>query len=166
MRYLVLVIFLFGCTTLKKTEKKIEKIEKKYPQLLPKICSVKFPCIPRKSDTITKVEYDFIELECHDGKVPITSKDSTDTLYVIKYKERKITKTIKVPCESKTIIQYVLDSAQVKDLTNKLDNANKLCSKETKKAKTFKILSEILGLLLVLILIGLYLVRKWVFRAK
>ena len=75
MRYLLITIFLTGCLSVKKAERRLDKINEEYPELISEICSEEYPCIPKKSDTISLVEYDFIEIECPDGSVPATSKD-------------------------------------------------------------------------------------------
>ena len=165
MRYLVL-FFLLSCMSPKKAERKINKMEQKYPSKFASKCAKEYPCIPRKADTISVVEYDFIEVECPDGQIPATSVDSTDTVYIVKYNERRVTKEIKVPCESKEITKYVLDSSKIKELTDRLDKANSDCQKATQKAKRYFTVIKILGLLLALLIMALYFVRKWVFKTK
>jgi hypothetical protein len=161
MRYLPLVFLLFcGCLTPKKAERRLQKIEQKQSDALASKCSVLYPCLPKKADTLYTVEYDLIEVECPDGQIPYTNKDSNDTVYIIKYNEKRVTKEIRIPCESKTIIQYVEDSAKVRTYRSKL----LVCDQELKiyKAKASKNgkLVKILSLLLLSLIILVYLRRK------
>lgn len=160
MRYLVLLVLLTGCMTAEKAKRNLDKIENEYPELISEICAVEYPCIPRKADTVLRTEYDFIEVECPDGQLPLTSKDSTDTIYIIKYNGR-VTKEVRIPCESKVITQYIEDSAKVTDLTNRLGSVTEDYIKAQAKAKRYSTYTKILGLLLALIILAFYLSQKW-----
>lgn len=160
MRYLVLIVLLTGCMTAEKAKRKLNKIENDYPELVSEICAVEYPCIPRKADTIEKVYYDFIEVECPDGQIPVTSRDSTDTVYIIKYNERRVTKEVRIPCESKVITQYLEDTAKVADLRNRLAESDKAYQKAQKKAEKAARFNWILALILALLILALYLRRK------
>lgn len=160
MRYLILIVFFYGCLTPKKADRRLDKISEEYPDKISAICAVEYPCIPRKVDTIEKVYYDFIEVECPDGQIPVTSRDSTDTVYIIKYNERRFTKEIRIPCESKIITQYLEDTAKVADLRNRLAESDKAYQKAQKKAKRSTGFAWILGLILALLILVLYLRSK------
>lgn len=159
MRYIVALVFLSSCLSAQKAGRQLDKINEEYPELIAGICAKEYPCIPRKADTLRSVEYDFIEIECPDGGIPATSKDSTDTVYIIKYKDR-ITKEVRIPCESKVITQYVEDSAKVQDLRGQLNACVEAYDKANKEAKKYKTYTKILGLLAILI-IAAYLVGRW-----
>ena len=160
MRYIIALVFLSSCLSAQKAGRQLDKINEEYPELISDICSKEYPCLPRKADTLTKVEYDFIEIECPDGQIPATSRDSTDTVYVIKYNEKRVTKEVRIPCESKIITQYLEDTAKVSDLSNRLDRSNKAYIKASEKAKKAQKLNWILGLILALLILVLYLRRK------
>lgn len=160
LQAVAVILLLTGCMTSEKAKRKLDKIEKDYPELVSEICAVEYPCIPRKADTILRTEYDFIEVECPDGQLPITSRDSTDTVYIIKYNERRVTKEIKIPCESKIITQYLEDTAKVAELSNRLaksDEAYKVLKAKAQKSKRF---NWILAAVLALLILVLYLRRK------
>ena len=158
MRYL-LILFLTGCLSAKKAGRQLDRISEEHPDLIASTCAKQYPCLPKKSDTISLVEYDFIEIECPDGSVPATSKDSTDTIYIIKQGSR-IIKEVKIPCESKVITQYVEDSAKVRELRDKLGVCSKDFEKAAAEAKRYKGYTKVLGLLVLLIIVA-YFVGRW-----
>lgn len=160
LQAVAVILLLTGCMTSEKAKRKLDKIEKDYPELVSEICAVEYPCIPRKADTLLRTEYDFIEVECPDGQMPLTSRDSTDTVYIIKYNDRRVTKEIKIPCESKIITQYLEDTAKVAELSNRLaksDEAYKVLKAKAQKSKRF---NWILAAVLALLILVLYLRRK------
>lgn len=106
MRYLIILIFLFGCTS----EKKLFKAEARLAQAgrLSAICSERFPVIPDTTylkdsvvimDTVLSSEYitDTVHLN--------------DTLYIAKYKPVTIVKEV-----IKTKVETVVDKAKEKSL--------------------------------------------------
>lgn len=160
LQAIAIILLLTGCMTSEKAKRKLDKIEKDYPELISEICAVEYPCIPRKADTLYKTEYDLIEVECPDGQIPETNRDSTDTVFIIKYNERRVTKEIKIPCESKIIATYLEDTAKVADLRNRLNQSDEAYQKVNKKSKKYEKISWILGLILALLILALYLRRK------
>jgi len=154
---IAIILLLTGCMTSERAKRKLDKIEKDYPELVSEICAVEYPCIPRKADTVLRTEYDFIEVECPDGQIPVTSRDSTDTVYIIKYNERRITKEVRIPCESKVITQYLEDTAKVAELSNRLAESDKAYQKAKKKAEKATRFNWILAILLALLILVLYL---------
>lgn len=125
MRYLFLLVFLYGCYTSKDAQKDLSKVQEKHPEELAKVCKDKYPCLPKKTDTVEKVYYDLIEVECP-GTVYIEKRDtiiSKDTIYV------KITK--KVPSKEIIITKYIKDSAELQVALNQLAD----CKQQTEKLK-------------------------------
>lgn len=105
-----LLIVAAGCYTPKKADKQLAKAMDKYPEKVAELCKDEYPCKPGKSDTVEKVYYDLIEVECPD--YPDAIHDTIrDTL---KKESVRIIK-VKVPVKGKeTIItQYLVDSALV-----------------------------------------------------
>lgn len=106
-----LLIVAAGCYTPKKADKQLAKAMSEYPEKVAGVCKDEFPCKPGKRDTVEKVYYDLIEVECPD--YPDAVHDTIrDTL---KQESIRIVK-VKVPVQGKeTIItQYLVDSALVK----------------------------------------------------
>lgn len=125
MRYLFLVFFFWGCYSAKDAQKDLAKVADKHPMELTKVCKDRFPCLPKKTDTVEKVYYDFIEVECPET-IYIEKRDtfiSKDTIYV------KITK--KVPSKEIIITKYVKDSAELQVALDQLA----VCKQETEKLK-------------------------------
>lgn len=124
MRYLFLVLFLYGCYTAKDAQRDLGKVQEKHPTELAKACKDKYPCLPKKTDTVEKVYYDLIEVEC--PEVYIEKRDtfiSKDTIYV------KVLKTL--PRKEIIVTKYIKDSADLKVALDELA----VCKQQTNKLK-------------------------------
>jgi hypothetical protein len=123
MRYLILLVFLYGCYTAKDAQKDLNKVQEKHPQELAKVCKDKYPCLPKKTDTVEKVYYDLIEVECPEVYIERDTFISKDTIYV------KVLKTL--PRKEIIVTKYIKDSAELQVALNQLA----VCKQETEKLK-------------------------------
>ena len=104
------LIVMVGCYTPQKADKHLAKAMTKYPQKVAGLCKDKYPCKPGKTDTIEKVYYDLIEVECPD----MTSvRYDTIEKEVVKVITKTIKVPVKVPAKEVIITQYLVDSALV-----------------------------------------------------
>jgi len=156
MRYLILL--LIAVTTWScNPSRKLDKLNKKHPELLANFCKDTFPCIITAIDTITKIEYDFIELQC-----PGYDNLKIDTIWLTKNKTQIIKGSAVVVTEYKinTITKMIKDSAALKScefeviaLNKKLNEINEKNTKLQNKvtAKNRWITWLIIALLLMII---------------
>jgi len=156
MKYLILL--LIAVTTWScNPSRKLDKLNKKHPELLAKFCKDTFPCIITAIDTVTNIEYDFVEIQCPGYEV-----SKKDTIWLTKNKTQLITGPAVVVTEFKTntITKLIKDSAALKSceldviaLNKKINEANdkntKLQNKVT--AKNRWIMWLIIALLLMII---------------
>jgi len=117
MKYLIpVLILLISCNP----SRKLDKLNAKHPELLAKFCMDTFPCVTTKIDTVTRVEYDFVEIQC-----PGISNVKNDTLWITN------TKTIKGPAvlvtqkEYNTITKTIKDSAAIRSCELEVIKLNK-----------------------------------------
>jgi len=127
MKYLILLLIAVTTWSCNPSEK-LDKLNKKHPELLANFCKDTFPCVTTKIDTITKVEYDFIEIQC-----PGIKNVKIDTFWVTKNKTNFIKGPAVVVTEYKTntITKVIKDSAAIRsceftvtELNNKLNEIN------------------------------------------
>jgi hypothetical protein len=110
MRYLILL--LIAVTTWScNPSRKLDKLNKKHPELLANFCKDTFPCVTTKVDTLTNIEYDFIEVQC-----PGYENIKNDTIWLTKNKTNFITGPAVVVTEykTKTITKVIKDSAAIR----------------------------------------------------
>jgi len=107
------------------SSKKLDKLNKKHPELLAKFCKDTFPCVTSKVDTITNIEYDFIELQC-----PGYDNVKIDTIWLTKDKTQIIKGPAVVVTEYKTntITKIIKDSAEIVLCNLELIEINKKCT--------------------------------------
>jgi len=140
MKYLMILLIAVTTWSCNPSEK-LDKLNKKHPELLANFCKDTFPCVTSKIDTVTKVEYDFIEIQC-----PGIENVKIDTFWVTKNKTNFIKGPAVVATEYKTntITKVIKDSAAIRsceftviELNNKLNETNeknrKLQNKVTAK---------------------------------
>jgi hypothetical protein len=126
MKYLILL--LIAVTTLScNPSRKLDKLNKKHPELLAKFCKDTFPCITSKIDTITNIEYDFIEVGCPGNE---TNHKKLDTIILTKHKTNIIKgpTIIKTEFKTNTITKIIRDSAEIVLCNMELIEANKKCT--------------------------------------
>ena len=108
MRYLIpALILLISCNP----SRKLDKLNKKHPELLANFCKDTFPCVTSKIDTVTMVEYDFVEIQC-----PGVEDYHIDTVWLDNKKNQIIDGPTVIVRQNKynTITKIVKDSAAIK----------------------------------------------------
>ena len=130
MRYLipVVVLMIWSCNP----SRKIDKLNKKHPELLANFCKDTFPCVTSKIDTVTNVEYDFVEVQC-----PGYDYDNAlvDTVWLTFSKTQLIEGPTVIATEYKTntITKVVRDSASIKSCELQVIRFNEKCKELTSK---------------------------------
>ena len=94
-----------GCNTSKLDSKRVAKIANRNPQIIAKQCFKDYPCIKVKLDTIRDSVDNVVFIEC--DSLVIVRLDS-----LVEYVPIKVLKKVMVPCVSRTITEYVKDSAE------------------------------------------------------
>ena len=84
-----------------------------------------YPCVTTKIDTVTKVEYDFVEIQC-----PGINNVKNDTIWLTKNKTQLITGPTVVVTEYKTntITKVIKDSAEIRSCEFELITCNNKCN--------------------------------------
>jgi hypothetical protein len=126
MKYLTLLL-IAAMTLSCNPSRKLDKLNKKYPELLAKFCKDTFPCVTSKVDTVTNIEYEFIELQCPTNDY---NKTTIDTIWLTKTKTHLITGPAVVATEYKinTITKTIKDSAEIVLCNLELNEVNKKCT--------------------------------------
>jgi len=122
MKYLIpVLILLISCNP----SRKLDKLNAKHPELLAKFCKDTFPCVISKIDTVTKVEYDFVELQC-----PGYEPGNIDTIWLTHNKTKFVTGPTIVATEYKinTITKTIKDSAEIRSCDLELISCNNKCN--------------------------------------
>lgn len=150
------MIVAVGCYTPKKADKHLTKAMDKFPEKVAKVCTKEYPCKPGKTDTIEKVYYDLIEVECPD----MTSvKYDTIEKEVIKTITKTIKVPVKVPAKEIVITKYIIDSAYNKVIQSELEKCK--LEKEVNKDRSKSRMTIIWALVaLVCLLITYIAIRK------
>lgn len=110
LRILSILIVISGCSA----EKMIQKAYDKNPSKVAEFTAKKFPFVETSSDTIKKIEYEFIEVACP-GIDTIVNRDTLFIPVKAKPKTYTVTNTkwIATPKEIQYIYQKVKDSAEI-----------------------------------------------------
>ena len=122
LKYLLLLIIIVGCNP----SRKLDKLCHKNPQICANYCVDNLPCVTTKIDTVTRVEYDFIEIQC-----PGVENVKIDTIRVTN------TKTIKGPAvlvtqqQYNTITKTIKDSAAIRSCELEVIALNEKCKEIT-----------------------------------
>lgn len=129
----------------RRADKKINKAYKIAPQRVAERTRLLFPCTP--VNTITRTEIDTIEVEVpcpidevdnnaavNDGGNSVTPGDRTQPPPPLKV----VTKTVKVPCETKYITTVVEDSAKIKEIISATDKQVVALKKQVQKQNNLK----------------------------
>lgn len=106
MRYFIILLLLLGCNT----EKKLNKINAKHPEVIAKFARDHYPCAKSSIDTITNIEYDFIEIKCD----TIITPGDKDTIVVHGKPKTYVvhdTQTIALPSTIKVVTKVIRDSS-------------------------------------------------------
>ena len=117
MRYLIpILILLISCNP----SRKLDKLNAKHPELLAKFCMDTFPCVTSKIDTVTRVEYDFVEVQCT-GIDNVTK----DTFFITNSKTIKGPAVLVTQQQYSTITKIVKDSAAIRSCELEVIKLNK-----------------------------------------
>jgi hypothetical protein len=161
MKYLILA--LTTITTLScNPSKKLDKLNRKHPELLANFCRDTFPCVTTKIDTIKEIEYEFITVEC-------PGYEPKDTIVITRDKIIKGSAVIKYEKKTNTIIKTIKDSAEIRACELELKAVNKKLIEST--ALNTKLQNKLTGrnsaimwliiALLCSIIINILLIKKW-----
>jgi hypothetical protein len=122
------LLILSSCHTTKQAKKAINKVMKYHPEVVANVCMDSFPCITSKIDTVTYIEYEFVELQCPGYEI-----DKKDTIYLTKNKTNIITGPAVVVIKNKTneITKLVRDSAAIKLCKLEVIKLNEKCKELT-----------------------------------
>jgi hypothetical protein len=118
------LIILISCNP----SRKLDKLNKKHPQLLANFCKDTFPCVTAKVDTVTYIEYEFVEIQC-----PGYELGKKDTIYLTKNKTNIITGPAVVVTKNhtNTITKLVRDSAAIRSCELEVIKLNEKCKELT-----------------------------------
>lgn len=146
---LIAAILLSSCNPTKQAAKKVRKAYHLDPGQVAEFCALQYPPTILPGDTVTKIEYDFIEIDCPPVQKPewILKADSNGTISkqgVIIYKKsnkrgivRVDTARTKVKVEvqkiTKFVTKFVKDTAQVAAISSQLKKCNDQSSELSKK---------------------------------
>lgn len=131
---LITAILLISCNPSKQASRKVRKAYQLSPGQVAEFCALQYPASIKDGDTITKIEYDFIEVECPPIKEPTDIEK--DTVYITKKGSIIAGPTkIKVRTEivTKYVTKYVKDSAQLASLGSQLKSCNDESKEWSKK---------------------------------
>lgn len=121
---MLLMSSMIGCYTPKKALKELNKALDKQPNAVAEFTRKEFPCIDLKNDTVTKVEYEFLEVACPGV---VTEPVKLDTVFVTKNKTYYVEKQkiIAIPSKTIYITKTIEDSAKIKVIAGQLANVMK-----------------------------------------
>lgn len=121
LRLALLLLFLGSCNTPHRIAKKLNKFDLAHPEVVAKFTRDKYPCIEKSSDTITKTDttYVDVEVECPPQDTIVLEKNDT---IIVKGKPIIIKKKVPLPQHTITITKLVKDSAEMKVLA--VENKN------------------------------------------
>ena len=115
MKYLILALIattIWSCNP----SKKLDKLNKKHPELLANFCRDTFPCVTTKVDTIKEIEFEYVTVAC-------PGYEAKDTILIKKYS--KGSAVLKYEKKTNTIIKVIKDSAEIKACELQLNAVNK-----------------------------------------
>jgi hypothetical protein len=123
MKYLILL--LIAVTTWScNPSRKLDKLCHKYPNLCANYCKDNLPCVTTKIDTVTKVEYDFVEIQC-----PGYEDYRIDTVWLNNNKTQIIDGPTVIARQIKfnTITKTIKDSAAIRSCELEVIVLNEKC---------------------------------------
>jgi hypothetical protein len=121
MKYLILA--LTTITTLScNPSKKLDKLNRKHPELLANFCRDTFPCIISKVDTITSFDTIYTDIKYNDYEGVIK-----DTIWITNFKTKIIDKPVVIAYKNaiKYISKTIKDSAEIRACELELIDVNK-----------------------------------------
>lgn len=105
--------------------KKLDKLNKKHPELLANFCRDTFPCVTTKIDTLIKYDTNYTSIKFKDwDSIP------TDTIWLTHSRTQLIDKPVYIATRSeiKTIIKTIKDSASIRSCELELISCNNKCN--------------------------------------
>lgn len=120
---LISVLILVSCHTTRKAQNQLKSVMKYYPELVANVCKDSFPCVISKIDTVTSVEYDFVEIQC-----PGYETAKKDTIHVTHTKIIKGPAVIVTEQKTNNITKLIKDSASIRSCELELISCNKKCN--------------------------------------
>ena len=123
MKYLILA--LIAITTLScNPSKKLDKLNKKHPELLANFCRDSYPCVITNVDTFISYDTNYIKIECNEYDY---DNVLIDTVWLTSSKTQLIDKPVYIASigEIKTIVKLIRDSAQIKACELELKGVDK-----------------------------------------
>lgn len=120
-----LTLLLIAITTLScNPSKKLDKLNKKHPELLANFCRDTFPCVITNVDTFSIYDTNYIKIDCTEYDY---DKAFIDTVWLTNSKTQLIDKPVYIASIGKinTIIKTIKDSAQIKACELELKSVNK-----------------------------------------
>jgi hypothetical protein len=106
--------------------RKLDKLCHKYPQICANYCEDNLPCVTTKIDTVTKVEYDFIEIQC-----PGVENVKKDTIRLTNTKIIKGPAVVVTEQKTNTIVKMIKDSASIRSCEFEVIALNEKCKELT-----------------------------------
>jgi len=122
---LISVLILMSCHTTRKAKNQLKSVMKYHPELVANVCKDSFPCVISKTDTVTSVEYDFVEIQC-----PGYEDYHIDTVWLNNNKTQIIDGPTVIARQNKinTITQMIKDSAAIRSCELELIACNNTCN--------------------------------------
>lgn len=123
MKFLTLLLIVI--TTLScNPSKKLDKLNKKHPELLANFCRDTFPCVITNVDTLISYDTNYIKIECNEYDY---DNAFIDTVWLTSSKTQLIDKPVYIASigEIKTIVKLIKDSAEIKACELELKAVNK-----------------------------------------
>lgn len=167
MKYLILALTattIWSCNP----SKKLDKLNKKHPELLANFCRDTFPCVITNVDTFSIYDTNYIKIDCTEYDY---DKAFIDTVWLTSSKTQLIDKPVYIATrnEIKTIVKLIKDSAEIKACELELNAVNKKLFEST--AFNTKLQNKLTGrnsaimwliiALLCSIIINVILIKKW-----
>ena len=133
---LISALILMSCHTTRKAQNQLKSVMKYHPELVSNVCKDSFPCVTSKIDTVTNVEYEFVEIQC-----PGYETAKKDTIHVTHNKIIKGPAVVVTEQKTNNITKLIKDSASIKSYELELKACNKKCNDLT--AEKYKLQNKI-----------------------
>ena len=120
-----LTLLLIAITTLScNPSKKLDKLNKKHPELLANFCRDSYPCVITNVDTLISYDTNYIKIECNKYDY---NNAFIDTVWLTSSKTQLIDNPVYIASigQIKTIVKLIKDSAQIKACELELKGVNK-----------------------------------------
>jgi hypothetical protein len=107
--------------------RKLDKLNKKYPELLAKFCRDTFPCVTSKVETITSFDTNYVKINCAEYDY---DSAFVDTIWLTHSKTQLIkgNAVLQILTKTNTITKTIRDSAQIRSCELELITCNNKCN--------------------------------------